>query len=114
MRNKVFAELDPTKFSPSDLDMPEYPGTVLGDRPEDDPHFYEIWLGENQSPMMKRISELFGKLSQKDYKIDVDEDKVIKVENPDDFKTIQNINFTDYATGDLTETEYMDNDETKY
>jgi hypothetical protein len=36
-KSGIFKNLDPTKFSPSDLDMPEYPGTMKGDRPEDDP-----------------------------------------------------------------------------
>ena len=43
LQSGIFANLDPTKFSPRDLEMPEYPGTVKGDRPEDDPEFYKLW-----------------------------------------------------------------------
>lgn len=60
LRNGIFNSLDPRNFTPEDLQMPEYPGTLKGDRPEDDPEFYYMWMSENASPLMKKINELFS------------------------------------------------------
>lgn len=40
--------------------MPEYPGTIRGDNPEDDPDFFQSWITQNLSPLMLKILSVFG------------------------------------------------------
>jgi len=90
--------LDPTKFSPTDLDMPEYPGTIKGDRPEDDPQFYSMWLEENQSPIMKKISELFSNINSKLNVRKSDSLKSNIEQESDSLGSAIKVDLSDYAT----------------
>lgn len=76
--------------------MPEYPGTMKGDRPEDDPEFYAMWIQENQSPLMAKISELFNQIEEKTTRNRADEEQ-LKVDG-EEFHTTNTYDYTDYAT----------------
>lgn len=38
-----FSGLHPSLFAPGAFDIPPYPGTLKGLKPEDDPEFFRIW-----------------------------------------------------------------------
>lgn len=56
--NDILQTFNPENYNPEDLMVPEYPGTLKGPYPEDDPDFFKIWIQSNSSPIMDKISEI--------------------------------------------------------